>query len=48
MLWSNLIHIGYNLNIDRAGANEHVLAERGLPADYFTHRPYLRGVERGR
>lgn len=42
MLWSNLIHIGYNLNIDRAGANEHVLAERGLPADYFTHRPYLR------
>lgn len=42
MLWSNLVHFGYNLNIDRPGANEQVLAARGLPADYFTNRPYLR------
>lgn len=42
MLWSNLIHLGYNLNMDREDVHEDVLAERGAPDDYFRWKPYAR------
>lgn len=42
MLWSNLIHLGYNLNLDRENAHEDALAARNAPADYFRWKPYAR------
>jgi len=42
MLWSNLIHLGYNLNLDREGIHEDELAARNAPADYFRWKPYAR------
>ena len=42
MLWSNLIHLGYNLNLDREDVHEDVLAARNAPADYFRWKPHTR------
>ncbi|ACQ81221.1 hypothetical protein Bcav_2976 [Beutenbergia cavernae DSM 12333] len=42
MLWSNLIHLGYNLNLDREDVHEDALAARNAPADYFRWKPYAR------
>jgi len=42
MFWSALIHLGYNLNLDRAGVHEDKLAARNAPADYFRWAPHLR------
>lgn len=42
MLWTNLIHLGYNLNLDREDVHEDALAARNAPADYFRLKPYTR------